>query len=270
MTPEMREDDLEVVRLGTGDIADALHHAAFTITGIDASRKGTVVMSDDLGSTARVFFPSVLAADVADYLVVISSGGVTTVNLDTERVKREPFEDLGSVGSAHLTIADVQASEIDIPPETAELQLRVMMAAALIQNAKAAYHLARDHVREREQFGAPLVKIAGVAANLARVQVEIQRLEAAFGRTTKADATLTDATVLSGVAADACNRVARLTHQLIGALGIREDYPLQAHTRRIWAARDFPRGEYVDTTRVGMIARSGGESVVWDVLTTPN
>lgn len=271
MTITVLEETLAAIKSGSGDIADALNRAAQLISSIDPSRKGTVVVSDTIhnaGPSTTPVFPSVLAADTADYLVVISATSVAVIDLDAEGIEREPLEDLGSVGSANIAFAQLPTSNVDISVELAEYQLRVVMAAALIRNARAAYQLSHDYVRDREQFGAPLVKIPGVASNLARVHVELQRLDAAFARGAKADASLTDALVLSGVTADAATRVARLTHQLNGAWGIREDYPLQTHTRRIWAARDFPRGEYVDTERVGKIARLGGESVVWDLLTT--
>lgn len=270
MTNLLQEEAFDAIMSGSGDIAAALNSAAQLISGVGSSRRGTVVLSIDTSEARSAItgvLSSVLAADTADYLVVISAASAVVVDLDAEGVTRAPFEDLGSIGSAKLKLAQAPVRVCATSAERAEYHLRMAMAAALIQNARAAYQLARHHVREREQFGAPLVKIPGVAANLARVHVEIQRLDAAFARGARAGASLTDAVVVSAVTSDAVSRVARLAHQLSGALGIREDYPLQQHTRRIWAGRDFPRGEYLDTQQVGRSARLGGESVVWDVLT---
>ncbi|MDR6866610.1 acyl-CoA dehydrogenase [Microbacterium resistens] len=271
MTTAPLNEALAAIASGSGDIADALDRAARLISGADPQRRGTVVLNDEIlagDSQATAAIPIVLGADAADYLVIIGAAAVVIVDLDAEGVVREPIEDLGGVGGAGLTLTHAPVRVVDTSSELAEYQLRVLAAAALIRNAHEAYRLARDYVREREQFGAPLLRIPGVAANLARVHVEIQRLEAALARGVRSGASSVDALVLSGVAADAATRVARLAHQLSGAQGIREDYALQVHTRRIWAARDFPRGEHVDTERLGRIARRGGESEVWELLTS--
>jgi len=264
------DNALDEIRSGSGDIAGAVRCAARIISGRPEGRRGAVVLDSGgrYASTMSARFGAVLAADGADHLVVIGADAVLIVELDSDGVVREPFEDVGSIGSARIRLSQVKTTAAELDRESAERAFRILLSAAVIRNADAAYHLARDYVLTREQFGAPLVRIPAVAANLARVHVEVQRLDAALKRALRGDASLGDTIVLSIVTADSASRIARLAHQLNGARGIRQDGVLQEHTRRIWAARDLPRGENQDLKELGRMARLGGEPVVWDALTT--
>ena len=270
MTDNTLTEALAAISAGSGDAADALDRIARTIATVGAGRRQTVTLSGDSisqGGVASATMPAVLGADRADDLIVITDASVLLVELDAPGVWLEASDDLGSIGSATVVLRDAPVRNIDVSADLAERHLRLALAAVLIRNANAAYALARDYVREREQFGSPLVAMPTVAANLARLQVELQRMEAAFTRAVTPDAPPASELVLSAVVADASGRAARLAHQLNGARGIREDYPLQIHTRRIWAIRDLPRGQFVDTEDLGRRARLGGESIVWDALT---
>ncbi|MFD9395185.1 acyl-CoA dehydrogenase family protein [Streptomyces sp. NPDC060000] len=67
--------------------------------------------------------------------------------------------------------------------------------------------------------------------------------------------------------AQAATEVGCLAHQLHGALGITQEYPLHHVTRRLWAWRDAVAGERAWTDELGRRAADRGETAVWTQLT---
>lgn len=67
--------------------------------------------------------------------------------------------------------------------------------------------------------------------------------------------------------AQAATEVARLAHQLHGAMGITQEYPLHHVTRRLWAWRDAVAGERDWTDELGRRAADLGETALWTELT---
>lgn len=63
--------------------------------------------------------------------------------------------------------------------------------------------------------------------------------------------------------AAAATYVARLAHQLHGAMGITAEYPLHRLTRRLWAWRDTETAEHEWARRLGAATIAGGESALW-------
>ncbi|MFI5664062.1 acyl-CoA dehydrogenase family protein [Streptomyces sp. NPDC051684] len=210
--------------------------------------------------------------------------GPWTVDLAGQGVTRHPSRP-GLCGTPYATVELASAPVDSLPPGApAPAHLRARLAllrsAALLGAAEGAYELTAAHVSEREQFGAPLLKIPAVAAHLATMRVHLLQAEAAVhhardtfraaasGHQDPARLTAAAATVRI-TAATTATEVARTAHQLHGALGITAEYPLHRYTRRLWAWRDTPTPQRSDAVALGRLAIASGESGLWDVLTAP-
>ena len=148
----------------------------------------------------------------------------------------------------------------------ARARLGRLRAAEIVGTAAGAYELTRDYVSGREQFGQQLVRIPAVAANLARMRTAIMQADAALWRGSASD--LSAAAVARVLAGRAATEVARLAHQLHGAMGITIEYPLQRFTRRLWSDRDADQTEREWAAVLAEAALTGGETSVWELLTS--
>jgi acyl-CoA dehydrogenase len=106
-----------------------------------------------------------------------------------------------------------------------------------------ALDLALAHVRTREQFGRPLVRFQAVQQHLAVLAGQAMAARAA--------AQDDDEAVAQIVSGRAAGEVARLAHQLLGALGYSDEHALHRFTRVLWAARDEGGGEAEWAARLG-------------------
>ena len=153
--------------------------------------------------------------------------------------------------------------------EAVSARLALLRSAAMVGAARGAYGLTRHHVRTREQFGRPLVRLPAVGAALARFRVEIIQAEAALARAF-ADAGAPRACSAAAAARVVCWRAAteaaQLAHQLHGAIGITHEYGLHPLTRLLWALRDADRPEEHRATVLGQRVLDAGESCLWDEL----
>jgi acyl-CoA dehydrogenase len=140
----------------------------------------------------------------------------------------------------------------------------VLSAAQLTGFADGALELTRRYVSQREQFGAPLLKLPAVARGLAEMRVRVT--EAAAGVHVGLagwngdQSTPAAAAVAFSAAATAATAVARIAHQLHGAIGVTAEYPLHRWTTRLWAGRDWPvpQAEWAD-----QLGRIGDEEAAW-------
>ncbi|MFJ8812952.1 acyl-CoA dehydrogenase family protein [Amycolatopsis thermoflava] len=167
-----------------------------------------------------------------------------------------------------VTVPDFAAAEPVSGPgaECIRTRLGILRSAALVGATRGAYRLTRKYLREREQFGKPLVRIPSAATALAAMRVEVIQAETALERALEAD-TAGAAAVARVVAGQAASAVARSAHQLHGAMGITREYPLHRLTRLLWAWRDADAPEADWAARLADRAIEGGEQFMWEDLT---
>jgi enoyl-CoA hydratase/carnithine racemase len=153
-------------------------------------------------------------------------------------------------------------------------RLALARSAALLGSAYGAYELTRRYVTEREQFGAPLIKIPAVAAAVAQMSVRIRTTQSAVDRAV-ALCTDPDAAPLRRFGAVASARItaagmathlARTAHQLHGAVGVTREYGLHRHTRKLWAWRDADAAERTWSSQLGATVLSVNEGTLWDQI----
>jgi acyl-CoA dehydrogenase len=140
----------------------------------------------------------------------------------------------------------------------------VLAAAQLSGLAEGTLELTRRYVGQREQFGAPLVKLPAVARGLAEMRVRVTEaaagVEVGLAALEAPGQDPAAAAIAFTAAAVAATAVARIAHQLHGAIGVTAEYPLHRWTTRLWSGRDWPVPQAQWTDRLGQVR---DEAAAW-------
>jgi acyl-CoA dehydrogenase len=217
-------------------------------------------------------------ARYADRLV-LSAPGMAALAVDlrhpTVTVRRgenlagEPRDTVIMTAAPAVPVASAPAGE------SVRARLALLWSTAVAGAAHGAYQLTRTYVSQRQQFGAPLLKIPAVASSLALMRVNLVQADAALAQAREAaDGTAEPERAAAAVAvarittAAVATEVAHLAHQLHGAIGITREYPLHRYTRRLWAWRDAVASERTWCDHLGRRAAALGEETTWIELTS--
>ncbi|ATL31478.1 acyl-CoA dehydrogenase family protein [Streptomyces formicae] len=178
----------------------------------------------------------------------------------------EPRDDL------HLAAVEIPASQVRrITPEVLEeagLRAALARSALIAGAAERCVDLTVAHTGARTQFGRPLSRFQAVKQEEARLIEEAALVRAAVGA---AAAPLdTGGPVAHGAVAAAKTQasasaaeIARIAHQLHGAIGITRLNPLHLATTRLWSWRDEDGDETYWARR---LARSLTATTLWPSL----
>lgn len=183
-----------------------------------------------------------------------------------------------NVAGEQRDVVDLSSADrIELPnaPEASvvDARLGLLWAAALTGAVRGAYRRTRDHVRSREQFGAPLIRIPAVASALATFRTQLLLAETAVTRALDAtcsdgaDPDLEAAAVARVVAAASATEAARLAHQLHGAIGITREGGLYRLTTKLWAWQDAITSQRIWARHLGEVALVRGEDDMWSQMT---
>ncbi|WP_261558005.1 acyl-CoA dehydrogenase [Frankia tisae] len=143
----------------------------------------------------------------------------------------------------------------------------VLRAAAISGAVERACTLTKDHVTTRQQFGRPLSALPAVRQLVAGLAVERDLLDAALTVAVTRPGSGTAAAVRA-VAARTAGTVATDTHQLHGAIGITQEYPLHLVTRRLWSWRDDEGTQRRWERLLGdEVVRTGSDEPLWSLVT---
>jgi len=205
--------------------------------------------------------------------VAASSDGDLVVALDPARATVSPGANLAGEPRDTVVVDTLVEQDVDAAPLTKarELLLRrgALARSLLIAGAAAAVLPATAlYASQRVQFGRPIARQQAVQHALAEIAAETEAVRAATAAavTTCASggfgsAAAQTAKVQAGTTASV---VARLAHQVHGAIGTTQEHPLHRHTLRLWSWRDEFGGE-------GAWARSLGDAALalgaWEVVT---
>lgn len=272
---------LVVRELARAGLSTPIVEASTTSYAADAAAAGerfdTIVVATGLDVPSKAItanFVQVPFADRADGLVIMTASSVVRVWLAGESVTVESGHDIAGLSNARVNLAGASFTQLSGGPGPAQVAARLALvrSAALLGTAWGAYDLTRKYVMEREQFGAPLVKIPAVSSTLAQMVVRIRSAHSALDRATVAcaDARTPELRRFGAVsaarigAATAATVVARTSHQLHGAAGITAEYDLHRYTRKLWALRDADQSESAYCRRLGARVREEGENELWE------
>ncbi|OZD04959.1 hypothetical protein CH275_11185 [Rhodococcus sp. 06-235-1A] len=228
------------------------------------------------GTVARVSFAS--TADAVVVLVDTPSGPAVFVAPDEVRIL-DTETDLAGNPLSTLVFDGVEiASPVPVSRELAtdvRLRLALVHAALIAGAAQRCAEMTVAHTSTRKQFGRTLDHFQAVKQNEALllqevalvrgvVRVALRHLDAAgSGPLSAAGRTAVTAAVVQ--AAVSAGEIARLSHQLHGAIGFTELSDLHLYTTRLWASRDaIGRGW---ASRLGTSAIAAGADGVWNLVT---
>ncbi len=174
-----------------------------------------------------------------------------------------------------LVLDGVPASGALLRPEQAAhvraryaLARSVQIAAALEQ--VLAWTV--QYAGERQQFGRPLAKFQAIQMELAEMAGEVTAVTAIVDAAVQGlDRQAPELPLLAAAAkvraGAAVEVVARLAHQVHGAIGFTQEYRLHHLTRRCWSWRDEAGGEATWARFLGAGVVAGGGDRLWGALT---
>jgi acyl-CoA dehydrogenase len=159
-----------------------------------------------------------------------------------------------------------------------ELHLRGALARALATcgAAETALELTVRYASEREQFGRTLSRFQAVQQSIAVAAGEAAAARAAVLAAVRladqgfltAGARLAVATA-KATSAQYGSSIARVAHQLHGAIGFTLEHQLRLFTTRIWAWRSEFGNQHSWEAMIGGLAATAGQDGLWSLITDP-
>jgi acyl-CoA dehydrogenase len=159
----------------------------------------------------------------------------------------------------------------------AELRLRGALGRALLLAGAARGALAAGvrYAGERVQFGRPIGRFQAVQQQLALAAGEVAAASAAASAAARAaaDAGFAAPSTRLAVAAaksrtgEAAGAVARIAHQVHGAIGFTREHDLRLWTTRLWAWREEDGSDAEWNAELGSTVLAAGPSGLWPLIT---
>jgi acyl-CoA dehydrogenase len=220
-------------------------------------------------------------ARAAAGLVVLTPAHVVLLSPEALRIAdgtnlAEEPRDTVRVGEASR---GTPATAVTPAPEgaAAEFRLRAALGRAqlLAGAARAALAGSVRYAAEREQFGRPIARFQAVQQQLALAAAEVAA--AAAAARSAADIATADgfgaASTRFAVAAakartsEAAGTVARIAHQVHGAIGFTREHDLRLATTRLWAWRDEDGSDAEWNAEVGAAVLACAPDELWPMIT---
>jgi alkylation response protein AidB-like acyl-CoA dehydrogenase len=244
------------------------------LTGAGAGQARTVS-----GTATRV--PWAAHADLLVLLAEDETGADVALCVPATAAGVERRSGLNLAGEPRCTVvlSEVPVSHdavLDGAPSAAEVRGlgALLRAAQLVGAIETAYEHTRRHVAVREQFGKPLIAFQAVAHQLAAIASELAlartALDAAVATWDSTPGDLDAVATARVVVGGAATEVARIAHQLHGAMGVTREHPLHLATRRLWSWRDEWGTEKQWAGSLGRALVPQGSHGIWTWLTRPS
>jgi acyl-CoA dehydrogenase len=216
----------------------------------------------------------------ADSIVSVarSEDGDRVVAFDPRAASLVPGETLAGDPCDELTIDLNVGPESVGPPDDAardDLNLRGALSRALLVSGalETVTTFATDFARQRHQFGRPLLSFQAVGQHVVQLieesEATITAVETAARRYASVGADARFEIAAAKIqSARAATQGAAHAHQIHGAIGMSQEYPLHHLTRRLWVWRQEWGSSSHWSRILGRETREAGPSVLWDHLTT--
>jgi acyl-CoA dehydrogenase len=212
-----------------------------------------------------------IAVLAGEHVVLLQPAALTVT--EGRNLADEPRDD--------VEIADVPVSAAAVAPAPAgaarELRLRAALGRSLLIAGAARGALAASvrYAGERVQFGRPIGRFQAVQQELALAAAEVAAAGAAAeaaAATAQRDGFAADSSWVAIAAAkartsEAAGVVARIAHQVHGAIGFTREHALRLLTTRLWAWRDEDGGEARWQAELGERVLAAGPDGLWPLVT---
>jgi acyl-CoA dehydrogenase len=215
-------------------------------------------------------------AGVAGHLAVLGArpSGTVLALAATDGLAVDLSRNLAGEPRGTVTFDATPAEAASLDDAAAErLRARFALARALQIAAALEQVLAWtvQYAGERQQFGRPLGKFQAIQMELAEMAGEVTAVaaltDAAVHALERSENVLSAAAAAKVRAGMAVEVVARLAHQVHGAIGFTQEYRLHHLTRRCWSWRDEAGSELTWSNRLGSGLLASGADGLWPALT---
>lgn len=247
------------------------------------------VVADDLkltisndGQVIDGILKNVSFGSVTGHIVVVSqqeNGAAVVVLLPTKLAQIEAGKSIAGEWLDNMTFVAARAPYGFVVEKNGKSvieryhSLGALTRSALIIGAgKKALEFSLQYSSERVQFGRPIAAFQAVAFLISQITEEVAASSAiveaaACDHNENAQQLLIAAAKTR--AGEAATAIARMSHQIFGAMGITMEHTLNHSTRRLWAWREEYRGEQYWAKRLGqcMSARTMREGSLWQAIT---
>ena len=218
-------------------------------------------------------------AGVARHVAVLAAApegieGAVLALVDAEELATSDARNLAGEPRGSLVLGGAPAAgALLTPAQAGEARARFALARAVQLAAALERVLAWtvQYAGERHQFGRPLSKFQAVQMELAEMAGEVTAVTAltdaavqALGRGDDVVLAAAAAKVRAGAAVEV---VARLAHQVHGAIGFTYEHKLHHLTRRLWSWRDEAGSELTWSQVLGVGLLAEGGDGLWPALT---
>ncbi|HET9651700.1 MAG TPA: acyl-CoA dehydrogenase family protein [Usitatibacter sp.] len=159
-----------------------------------------------------------------------------------------------------------------LAPDAVMRRGALLRTAAMIGAARRIQELTLVYAGDRKQFGKPLAQFQVIQSYLAQMAGEVTAAtamylaarEAAAASGAQAALEIAAAKVRAGLAAQV---VSALAHQVHGAIGFTQEYPLHLWTRRLWSWREEFGNETHWSRMLGSQVVALGADNYWERIT---
>jgi len=212
----------------------------------------------------------------ATHLVVLAAGvaGPVLALADVSGLEATSAANLAGEPRGSIVLDDVAAAgALLTSARVEELKARFALARALQLAAALERVLAWtvQYAGERQQFGRPLGRFQAIQMELAEMAGEVTAVTALTDAAVQAverDENVVLACAAAKVRAGAAVEVvARLAHQVHGAIGFTQEHKLNHLTRRLWSWRDEAGSELAWSRVLGAGLLADGPDGLWPALT---
>ncbi|SFL36545.1 acyl-CoA dehydrogenase family protein [Geodermatophilus ruber] len=218
-------------------------------------------------------------AGVARHVAVLAAApagieGAVLALVDAAGLAGSEARNLAGEPRGSLVLGGAPATGALLPPaRAARVRARFALARA-VQLAAALEQVLAWTVRyagERQQFGRPLAKFQAIQMQLAQMAGEVTAtgalVDAAVQALDRGEDVVLPAAAAKVRAGAAVEPVARLAHQVHGAIGFTQEHKLHHLTRRCWSWRDEAGSELTWARVLGVGLLADGGDALWPALT---
>jgi acyl-CoA dehydrogenase len=218
-------------------------------------------------------------AGVARHVAVLAQPpegmeGAVLALVDAEGLATSDARNLAGEPRGSLVLGGAPASgALLTPAQAGEVRARYALARAVQLAAALEQVLAWtvQYAGERHQFGRPLGRFQAVQMELAEMAGEVTAVtalvDAAVQALDRGEDVVLPAAAAKVRAGAAVEVVARLAHQVHGAIGFTQEYRLHHLTRRLWSWRDEAGSELTWSQVLGVGLLAEGGDGLWPALT---
>jgi len=237
-----------------------------------------IATTDDAGRIT-VDAPRVAWAPWADALIVLSDDGsdhTLVAVVDPNHARLSPGRSLNGAPWARVQIDGASAITSAVVPRPPGVMADAMVGlGALARSVQAAAALGRvqeltlTHIHSRQQFGRALAAFQAVQQNIAILTGTVAAAHAAVADALRgvqnAVDVATDPRLATAkiVTSEAAGEVARIGHQLHGAMGITREHELHRHTLSLWTWREEFGDEHYWARRLAADALAAADVWSW-------